>query len=68
MYSEKPKVLKSAMTLYVTILKAIEEVIGYYTKHMGECLGQTLIRLPLILFMTLMYSHSGQGLDGSMEW
>ncbi|KAJ3578821.1 hypothetical protein NPX13_g1740 [Xylaria arbuscula] len=34
LYSEKPRVLKSAMTLYVTILKAIEEVIGYYTKHM----------------------------------
>ncbi|KAI0536996.1 hypothetical protein GGR58DRAFT_372128 [Xylaria digitata] len=34
MYSAKPKVVEAAMSLYVTILKAIEEVIGYYTKHM----------------------------------
>ncbi|KAI1174615.1 hypothetical protein F4777DRAFT_553310 [Nemania sp. FL0916] len=34
MYSAKPKVVEAAMTLYVTILKAIEEVIGYYTRHM----------------------------------
>ncbi|KAI0911071.1 hypothetical protein F4823DRAFT_561258 [Ustulina deusta] len=34
MYSAKPKVMEAALTLYITILKAIEEVIGYYTKHM----------------------------------
>ncbi|KAI0505427.1 hypothetical protein F5B22DRAFT_627737 [Xylaria bambusicola] len=34
LYSTKPKVTESAMTLYVTILQAIEEVIGYYTRHM----------------------------------
>ncbi|KAI0105435.1 hypothetical protein GGR51DRAFT_188275 [Nemania sp. FL0031] len=34
MYSAKSKVVEAAMALYVTILKAIEEVIGYYTKHM----------------------------------
>ncbi|KAI0544996.1 hypothetical protein F4679DRAFT_562691 [Xylaria curta] len=34
MYSTKFRVVDAAMTLYVTILKAIEEVIGYYTKHM----------------------------------
>ncbi|KAI0185597.1 hypothetical protein EV127DRAFT_441217 [Xylaria flabelliformis] len=34
MYSSKLRVVDAAMTLYVTILKAIEEVIGYYTKHM----------------------------------
>ncbi|KAI1126645.1 hypothetical protein F5Y10DRAFT_244511 [Nemania abortiva] len=34
MYADKPKVLRSVVTLYVTILKAIEEVIGYYTRHM----------------------------------
>ncbi|KAI0404021.1 hypothetical protein F4802DRAFT_569435 [Xylaria palmicola] len=33
MYSAKSKVVEAAMTLYVTILRAIEEVIGYYTKH-----------------------------------
>ncbi|KAI1298816.1 hypothetical protein F5Y03DRAFT_367124 [Xylaria venustula] len=34
MYSSKPKVANAATDLHVTILKAIEEVIGYYTKHM----------------------------------
>ncbi|KAI0439889.1 hypothetical protein F4803DRAFT_529375 [Xylaria telfairii] len=34
MYSTKSRVVEAAMTLYVTILKAIEEVIGYYTRHM----------------------------------
>ncbi|KAI8624702.1 hypothetical protein F5Y19DRAFT_452893 [Xylariaceae sp. FL1651] len=34
MYSAKSRVVEAAMSLYVTILKAIEEVIGYYTKHM----------------------------------
>ncbi|KAI0451720.1 hypothetical protein F5B21DRAFT_506913 [Xylaria acuta] len=34
MYSAKSRVIEAAMTLYVTILQAIEEVIGYYTKHM----------------------------------
>ncbi|KAI0965234.1 hypothetical protein F4678DRAFT_485529 [Xylaria arbuscula] len=33
-YSAKPKVVEAVVTLHVTILKAIEEVIGYYTKHM----------------------------------
>ncbi|KAI1157804.1 hypothetical protein F5B18DRAFT_643541 [Nemania serpens] len=33
MYSGKPRVVEAAMTLYITILKAIEEVIGYYTRH-----------------------------------
>ncbi|KAJ2984563.1 hypothetical protein NUW58_g5995 [Xylaria curta] len=32
-YSAKPRVIEAATTLYITILKAIEEVIGYYTKH-----------------------------------
>lgn len=36
MYSGKPRVVEAAMTLYITILKAIEEVIGYYTRHIGE--------------------------------
>lgn len=36
MYSAKPRVVEAAMTLYVTILKGIEEVIGYYTRHIGE--------------------------------
>ncbi|KAK8021679.1 hypothetical protein PG990_006817 [Apiospora arundinis] len=34
MYSTKKKVIDAVMTLYVTILKAIEDVIGYYTQHM----------------------------------
>ncbi|KAI2619763.1 hypothetical protein GGS26DRAFT_595168 [Hypomontagnella submonticulosa] len=33
MYSAKEKVVNSVMTLYITMLKAIEEVIGYYTRH-----------------------------------
>lgn len=37
MYSTKSRVVEAAMTLYITILKAIEEVIGYYTRHIGEC-------------------------------
>ncbi|KAK8083901.1 hypothetical protein PG996_002682 [Apiospora saccharicola] len=35
MYSGKRKVVEAVVTLYVTILKAIEEVIGYYTQHIA---------------------------------
>ncbi|KAK6863746.1 hypothetical protein PG995_000274 [Apiospora arundinis] len=34
MYSDKKKVVDAVMALHVTILKAIEDVIGYYTQHM----------------------------------
>ncbi|KAK8087783.1 hypothetical protein PG997_002744 [Apiospora hydei] len=33
MYSTNKKVAEAVTTIYITILKAIEEVIGYYTKH-----------------------------------
>ncbi|KAK8126861.1 uncharacterized protein PG998_002620 [Apiospora kogelbergensis] len=33
MYSTKEKVVDAVTTLHVTILKAIEDVIGYYTRH-----------------------------------
>ncbi|KAK7923527.1 hypothetical protein PG985_007598 [Apiospora marii] len=33
MYSANGKVVDAVTTLYITILKAIEEVIGYYTQH-----------------------------------
>ncbi|KAK8875057.1 hypothetical protein PGQ11_005571 [Apiospora arundinis] len=34
MYSTNKKVVDAVTTLYITILKAVEEVIGYYTQHM----------------------------------
>ncbi|KAK8140096.1 hypothetical protein PG984_000162 [Apiospora sp. TS-2023a] len=34
MYSGNRKVVEAVTALYITILKAIEEVIGYYTQHM----------------------------------
>ncbi|KAK7941418.1 uncharacterized protein PG986_013805 [Apiospora aurea] len=34
MYSANRKVVGAVNTLYITILKAIEDVIGYYTQHM----------------------------------
>ncbi|KAI4593321.1 hypothetical protein KJ359_009852 [Pestalotiopsis sp. 9143b] len=36
MYSDKKRVVEASTSLYITILKAIEEVIGYYTRHMAE--------------------------------
>lgn len=33
MYSTNKKVAVAATRLYITILKAVEEVIGYYTQH-----------------------------------
>lgn len=35
MYSTKEKVVDAVTTLHVTILKAIEDVIGYYTRHIS---------------------------------
>ena len=37
MYSTNKKVVDAVTTLHVTILKAIEDVIGYYTQHIGKC-------------------------------
>lgn len=36
LYATKPKVTEAALNLYVTILIAIEEVIDYYTGHIGK--------------------------------
>jgi hypothetical protein len=32
-YSTEERVINAVITLYVSMLKAIEEVIGFYTKH-----------------------------------
>lgn len=38
-YSTKERIPEAVMTLYVSMLKALEEIIGYYTKNIGEWVG-----------------------------
>jgi hypothetical protein len=35
-YSAEERIANAVMTLYVSMLKAIEEVIGFYTRHICE--------------------------------
>lgn len=35
-YFGQDKIAKAALTLHVSILKAVEDVIGFYTKHIGK--------------------------------
>lgn len=44
MYSDQDKIAKAAMELHVSILKAVEDVIGFYTKHIGKCSDLVLVR------------------------
>lgn len=54
MYSNKRKVVEAGTALYITILKAIEDVIGYYTRHMGKLLSSASV---LILCCDLFTNH-----------
>lgn len=44
LYSGQEKIAKAAMALHVSILKAVEDVIGFYTKHIGKSSHIMLVR------------------------
>lgn len=39
-YSTKEKIVTAVRMLHITMLKATEDVIGYYTRHIGEMIYQ----------------------------
>lgn len=70
MYSNNKKVFDAATSLYITILKAVEEVIGYYTQHMckysfRQAIPHKYTNKTASLTLTI---HSHKGTESYLGW
>lgn len=55
LYSSKPKIAEAVRVLHISMLKGVEEVIGFYTRNIGKQLHR--VQVVCAPGLTACYSH-----------